>query len=150
MHLTAPNKIEQYEDTILYRMRHSCAHIMAQAVLEIFPDAKLGIGPPIEDGFYYDFDLPQGLSEDHLQKIESRMRQIIRDDFPFVRREITADEGRRLFAKQPYKLELIEGLATGAADEYGAVTEQRIPITTYQRTLLLTFAVDRTFTAPQP
>jgi threonyl-tRNA synthetase len=106
---------------------------MAQAVVEIFPEAKLGIGPPIEDGFYYDFDLPQGLSEDHLQKIESRMRQIIRDDFPFVRCEITADEGRRLFAKQPYKLELIEGLAAGAADEYGAATEQRIAITTYQQ-----------------
>ncbi len=101
-----------------YRLRHSLAHIMAQAVLEIFPDARIAIGPPIENGFYYDFDLPRPLTPDDLTAIESRMRRIIRDDYPFIYREVSAAEARRLFANQPYKLELIDGLAAGQ-DEYG-------------------------------
>jgi threonyl-tRNA synthetase len=67
----------RYEDSDLYRIRHSAAHVMAQAVLEMFPEAKYTIGPPIEDGFYYDFDLPRPLTPEDLQKIEKRMRQII-------------------------------------------------------------------------
>ena len=68
---------ERYEDSNLYRIRHSTAHIMAQAVLEMFPDGKITIGPPIENGFYYDFDLPRNLTPEDLEKIEKRMRQII-------------------------------------------------------------------------
>ncbi|HMQ32861.1 MAG TPA: threonine--tRNA ligase [Chloroflexaceae bacterium] len=105
-----------------YRIRHSLAHVMAQAVLELFPDGKIAIGPPIENGFYYDFDLPRPLTPDDLGEVEARMRRIIAGDHPFVYREVSADEARRLFQGQPYKLELIEGLARGA-DEYGEAQE---------------------------
>lgn len=101
-----------------YHLRHSLAHVMAQAVLELFPDARIAIGPPIDNGFYYDFDLPRSLTPDDLSEIETRMRRIISEDHPFIYREVSADEARALFANQPYKLELIEGLATGQ-DEYG-------------------------------
>ncbi len=101
-----------------YRIRHSLAHVMAQAVLEIFPEGKIAIGPPIENGFYYDFDLPRPLTPDDLVEIEARMRRIIAGDHPFIYRQVTADEARALFRDQPYKLELIEGLARGA-DENG-------------------------------
>ncbi|GAB4207407.1 MAG: threonine--tRNA ligase [Roseiflexaceae bacterium] len=101
-----------------YRLRHSAAHVMAQAVLEVFPDARIAIGPPIENGFYYDFDLPRALLPEDLSEIERRMRKIIGGNFPFVRREVSAEEARGLFKDQPYKLELIDGLARGA-DEYG-------------------------------
>ena len=94
----------------LYRMRHSAAHIMAEAVLELFPGAKFAIGPPIEHGFYYDFDLPRALSPEDLGVIEERMRGTIAADHPFVHRDVDKEEARRLFADQPYKLELIEGI----------------------------------------
>ncbi|MGD0807818.1 MAG: threonine--tRNA ligase [Anaerolineales bacterium] len=113
-------KTEKYSETPLYRLRHSASHVMAQAVMEMFPgQAKITIGPPIEDGFYYDFDLPRSLTPEDLAKIESRMREIIRGDHPFVRRELSAAEAKQLFADQPYKLELIEGLEHGATDEDG-------------------------------
>ena len=92
----------------LERLRHSTSHVMAEAVLDMFPQAKLAIGPPIEDGFYYDFDLPRPLTPDDLQEIERRMREIIEGDYPFIRREISRQEAREQFADQPYKLELIE------------------------------------------
>jgi threonyl-tRNA synthetase len=104
-----------------YRLRHSAAHVMAEAVLELFPDGKLAIGPPIEDGFYYDFDLPRPLTPDDLQEVEAHMRRIIKSDYPFVYRVVSAGEARALFKDQPYKLELIEGLAKGQ-DEYGEVS----------------------------
>lgn len=111
---------EKYEESELYRIRHSMAHVMAQAVMEMFPgQAKIAIGPPIEDGFYYDFDLPRPLSAEDFPAIEKRMRQIINGKFPFVRREVSADEARQHFKDQPYKLELIDGLDKGGADEYG-------------------------------
>src|SRR5436853_7060587 len=93
-----------------YRLRHSAAHVMAQAGLEMFPEGKIAIGPPIADGFYYDFDLPRSLSQDDLAHIEARMREIIRADYPFVRRWVSRDEARDLFRDQPYKLELIDGI----------------------------------------
>ncbi|MBV9791095.1 MAG: threonine--tRNA ligase, partial [Chloroflexi bacterium] len=102
----------------LYRLRHSTAHVMAQAVLEIFPEGKIAIGPPVENGFYYDFDLPRTLSPDDLADIEKRMRRIVQGKHTFAGREVSADEARELFKEQPYKLELIEGLQKGA-DEYG-------------------------------
>ena len=97
----------------LFRIRHSAAHIMAEAVLELFPDAKLAIGPPIEDGFYYDFDLPRALTQEDLPKIEEGMKRIMDEDHPFEKRVITRDQARKLFKEQPYKLELIEGLEEG-------------------------------------
>src|SRR5689334_21379200 len=101
-----------------YRLRHSAAHVMAEAVLQEFPEGKIAIGPPIEDGFYYDFDLPRPLTPEDLVAIEARMRAIIKGDYPFEYREVGAEAARRLFAEQPYKLELIDGLAAGL-DEYG-------------------------------
>ncbi len=89
-------------------MRHSAAHVMAEAVLSIFPDAKFGIGPAIEDGFYYDFDLSRSLTPDDLPIIEKKMSEIIAADLPFIRKEVTKEAARRLFASQPYKLELID------------------------------------------
>ena len=94
----------------LYRLRHSAAHIMAQAVLEIFPDAKLAIGPPIADGFYYDFDLPRSLNDADLAEIEKRMKKIVKSNRPFEKSAMSKEEGRAFFADQPYKLELIEGI----------------------------------------
>ncbi|HEY82040.1 MAG TPA: threonine--tRNA ligase [Dehalococcoidia bacterium] len=91
-------------------MRHSASHVMAEAVQSIFPEAKFGIGPPIEDGFYYDFDLPRPLTPDDLPDIEDKMREIIKANQPFIRREVTKEEARKLFSAQPYKLELIEEL----------------------------------------
>ena len=78
----AEKKQERYQDTLLYRIRHSTAHVMAQAVLEKFPGGKIAIGPAIEDGFYYDFDLPRPLTPDDLAAIEKRMREIIGGDTP--------------------------------------------------------------------
>jgi threonyl-tRNA synthetase len=125
--------MNRYEDSQLYRIRHSAAHVMAQAMLEKFPDAKIAIGPPIEDGFYYDFDLPRPLTEEDLQEIEQRMREIIREGHEFVRKEVSADEARRIFHDQPYKLELIDGLEKGGADEYGEKTSDPVVISTYQQ-----------------
>jgi threonyl-tRNA synthetase len=104
---------------------------LAQAVLELFPDAKLGIGPPIEDGFYYDFDLPRTLTPDDLETIEARMREIIAEGHPFEVRPIDEDEAREFFASQPYKLELIDGLTSDPAD--GASENGSDGITTFRQ-----------------
>ncbi len=123
---------ERYEDSQLYRIRHSAAHIMAQAVLELFPDGHIAIGPPIEDGFYYDFMLPRALTDDDLAKIEARMREIIKGNYKFERREVSAADAKKLFADQPYKVELIEGLEKGGTDEYGNQTSEPPVISTYK------------------
>ncbi len=123
---------ERYEDSELYRIRHSAAHVMAQAVLEMFSgQARIAIGPPIENGFYYDFELPRPLTPEDLERIEARMREILSRDYAFQRRELSADEARRLFADQPFKLELIDGLERGGTDEYGEATEEKPVISTY-------------------
>ncbi|MGZ4108290.1 MAG: threonine--tRNA ligase [Actinomycetota bacterium] len=103
----------------LHVIRHSTAHVMAQAVCDLFPGAKYAIGPAIEDGFYYDFDLPEPLSTDDLPKIESRMTEIVQLDQPFVREELSRAEALERFADQPYKREIIESLdaAEGATGE---------------------------------
>jgi threonyl-tRNA synthetase len=123
----------RYEDSELYRIRHSTAHVMAQAVKEMFPEgeAKIAIGPPIENGFYYDFDLPRTLTPEDLEAIEKRMRQIIAGKHPYEKRVVSADEARRMFADQPYKLELIEGLEQGGFDEYGNPLEEKPEISVY-------------------
>ncbi len=89
-------------------IRHSAAHVMAEAVQALFPGVKFGIGPATEDGFYYDFDLPRPLTPDDLKVIEEKMRESIAADHPFLRQEISKEEARKLFSSQPYKLELIE------------------------------------------
>ena len=94
----------------LYRIRHSFAHVMAEAVLELFPEAKLAIGPPIADGFYYDFDLPRSLTPEDLEQIETRMRRILDGDHAFARSVIGRAAARERFAEQPYKLELVDDL----------------------------------------
>ncbi|MEO8095801.1 MAG: threonine--tRNA ligase, partial [Pseudolysinimonas sp.] len=96
-------------------LRHSAAHVTAQAVQSINPDAKLGIGPPVTDGFYYDFDVAEAFVPEDLKAIEKAMDRIIRQGQRFQRRVVTEDEARAEFANEPYKLELI-GLK-GAADE---------------------------------
>lgn len=95
---------------LLYRQRHSAAHIMAEAVLHIFPDAKYAIGPAIENGFYYDFDLPRPLTPDDLEVIDKLMRESIAEDKPFVRSAMPKEQARRFFANQQYKLELIDSI----------------------------------------
>src|SRR5688500_9615582 len=122
-----------YEESQLYKIRHSPAHILAQAVLDMFPDGKISIGPPIENGFYYDFDLPRNLTLDDLEQIEKRMRQIIQGKHEFKKTVISADETKRIFADQPYKLELIEGLEKGGSDEYGNPLEAMPEISIYQQ-----------------
>jgi len=92
-------------------MRHSAAHVMAEAVQSMLPDAKFGIGPSIENGFYYDFELPRSLTPDDLSLIESKMSDIIAANVPFIAEEVTREEARALFAAQPYKLELIDEIA---------------------------------------
>src|SRR6185436_16005881 len=110
---------EKYEESQLYKIRHSAAHIMAQAVVEMFPDAKYTIGPPVENGFYYDFDLPRNLTPEDLEQIEKRMRQIVQGRHEFRKTVVSADRAKEIFADQPYKLELLEGLEKGGFDEYG-------------------------------
>jgi threonyl-tRNA synthetase len=96
-------------------LRHSTAHVLAQAVLRLWPGAHYAIGPVIEDGFYYDFELPGGahFSDDDLQRIESTMREIMAEDQPFIRHEHTIDEGLSLFVDQPFKREIIEAVGAG-------------------------------------
>jgi threonyl-tRNA synthetase len=112
-----------------YILRHSTAHVMAQAVLQLWPGARFAIGPPVEDGFYYDFELPGGahFSEEDLGRIEERMREIVAADQPFVREEHSIDEGLALFADQPYKQEIIEGVDSGEGAGQGVVTTYRNP-----------------------
>jgi threonyl-tRNA synthetase len=97
----------------LARMRHSAAHLMAEAVQELFPDVKFGIGPAIENGFYYDFDLPRPLTPDDLKEIEKRMKQHWKKNESFERRVISREEAMELFKDNPYKLELIQGFPEG-------------------------------------
>jgi threonyl-tRNA synthetase len=125
--------MERYEDSQLYRIRHSAAHVMAQAVMEMFPgEARIAIGPPIENGFYYDFELPRSLTPEDLEVIENRMREIIKANQPFVREEVSADQAKAEFADQPYKIELIEGLEKGGRDEYGNPLKEKPVISFYR------------------
>jgi threonyl-tRNA synthetase len=122
----------RYEDSQLYRIRHSAAHVMAQAVLEFYPGAKYTIGPPVENGFYYDFELPEPITADDLPKIEKRMRQIVSGGHAFEKEVLSADEARSIFQDQPYKLELIEGLEQGGFDEYGNPLDAKPEISIYK------------------
>jgi threonyl-tRNA synthetase len=103
-------------------LRHSTAHVLAQAVQDLFADARLGIGPPITDGFYYDFDVDEPFTPDDVERIESRMRKIIKEGQRFDRRVVTDAEARDELAAEPYKLELI-GLKGGSSDDDGSAVE---------------------------
>src|SRR5947209_18535444 len=94
------------EQAYLARMRHSAAHLMASAVVDIIPEAKLGIGPAIEDGFYYDFDLPRSLSDEDLRQIEAKMKEIQATNSDYQYEPITREQALEMFKDQPYKLEL--------------------------------------------
>jgi len=115
-----------YQESDLYRIRHSTAHVMAEAVLSLFPEAKLAIGPPIEDGFYYDFDL--GLDEDgkpgtftpeDMAAIEKRLKELLNQNAKFERSTKSIEAALQFFADEPYKVELIQELAAGKVDENG-------------------------------
>src|SRR5687768_13856309 len=105
----AAPEAQEKADERLKTMRHSAAHVLAEAVVQLFPDAKLGIGPAIQDGFYYDFQLPRSLVPDDLEEIEKRMRELVKQNAPFERRELTAAEAIAVFEElaQPFKVELI-------------------------------------------
>ncbi len=107
--------------TELEKLRHSCAHLLAAAVVSLWPEAKPTIGPPIENGFYYDFDLPKPISQDDLKKIEKKMREIVKDWKEFKREELSYSQAKELFKNNPYKLELIEELKA-----------EKAPITIYR------------------
>jgi threonyl-tRNA synthetase len=123
---------QKYEETQLYRIRHSAAHVMAQAVLEFYPDTKYTIGPPVENGFYYDFEFSTPITAEDLEKIEKRMRQIVTGAHKFEKKVVSADQARQVFAGQPYKLELIDGLEKGGLDEYGNPLNEKPEISLYQ------------------
>ena len=108
--MVAKEERQADKEAMLEVMRHSASHIMAEAVQAIFPEAKFGIGPAVENGFYYDFDLPRSLAPDDLPLIEAKMKEIIAANLPFVREEVTREEAQKLFAAQPYKLELIDDI----------------------------------------
>ena len=100
-------------ETDLDKLRHSTAHVMAEAVLELFPDAQIAIGPSIENGFYYDFELPRALTQEDLDVITENMKAIMKEGKPFVRKEVSRDEARAFFADQKYKLELLDAIPEG-------------------------------------
>ena len=115
-----------YIESDLYRIRHSAAHVLAEAVLQSYPEAKLAIGPPIEDGFYYDFDLgqdengkPRTFSPEDLEKIEADMKKLLKSNAKFEQSSMSIAEAQTFFVDSPYKLELIEELAAGKVDENG-------------------------------
>ncbi|HOP81532.1 MAG TPA: threonine--tRNA ligase, partial [Armatimonadota bacterium] len=101
-------------------IRHSTAHVMAHAVQNIWPEVKIGIGPAIEDGFYYDFEKSEPFTPEDLERIEDEMTRIIKADKPFTRREVSREEAEQIFKDQPYKLELIRELP----DETSTVYEE--------------------------
>lgn len=98
------------KDESLDKIRHSASHVMAEVIQSMFPEAKFAIGPTIENGFYYDFDLPRPLTPDDLPVIEAKMKEIVAANAPFSRQDMTKAEARKLFASQPYKLELIDDI----------------------------------------
>jgi len=122
----------KYEESHLYRLRHSASHVMAQAVLEKLPEGKIAIGPPIESGFYYDFDLPRPLTPEDLEEIETRMREIIAEGHDFVYQEVDEKEALQVFADQPYKLELIDGILSAGTDEYCEPLEEAPRLSIYE------------------
>jgi len=117
--------VQAAEDDGLHVLRHSAAHVMAQAVCDLWPGTRYAIGPPVQDGFYYDLELPGAVSESDLERIEARMREIVQADQPFVREELSRAEALERFADQPYKREIVETLEEGEVAGGDAVTVYR-------------------------
>ena len=113
----------------LYKVRHSLAHVMAEAVLDSFPEAKPTIGPPIDTGFYYDFAVEKPFTPEDLEKIQARMKEILAKNVGFARREVSEAEARALFKDNPFKLELIDGLTRGE-DDMGEKADDALPVIT--------------------
>ncbi|MDT0262458.1 threonine--tRNA ligase [Jatrophihabitans lederbergiae] len=127
-------------DDQLKRIRHSSAHVLAQAVRERFgPEGHvaLAIGPPTARGFYYDFSLPRPVVEGDLKWLEKRMKKILRGNHDFVQRDVSEDEARSLFADQPFKLEIIDGIVHGGVDAHGEPFEGEPVLGTYQQDTFL-------------
>ncbi|MEA3376193.1 MAG: threonine--tRNA ligase [Chloroflexota bacterium] len=120
------------ENGHLHRIRHSASHVMAQAVLEKFPEGKFAIGPAIDTGFYYDFDLPRPLTPEDLEEIEKRMREIISEEHDFVRKEVDEEKAREIFEDQPYKQELIDDIVSGGVDEHGEPVQGQVELSIYR------------------
>ena len=98
------------------RIRHSAAHVMADVVTQMFPEAKLGIGPPTDEGFYYDFMVEEAFSEQDLSRIEKRMRRVVQQNHAFEYHEYPRDEAERMNAAEPLKMEIIEEIPRGRED----------------------------------
>jgi threonyl-tRNA synthetase len=126
-----PQSDEEYRRSPLYAKRHSVAHLLAKAVLERFEGAVLGVGPPIRDGFYYDFELPRSVTPEDLEALEARVRELIGAGVAFEREDIDVEEARRRFSQQPLKLELIEDIVAGGVDENGEVTGDAVGLSVY-------------------
>jgi threonyl-tRNA synthetase len=112
-------------------LRHSAAHVMAQAVTALFPDAKFAIGPPVQDGFYYDFDVERPFTPEDVERIEAKMREIVAANQRFHRRVVSREEAEALFRDQPYKLEIIERAAAGTVEGEETVDAAGPEITVY-------------------
>jgi threonyl-tRNA synthetase len=127
-HVPGPGRVEivaQTDELGREIVRHSTAHIMAQAVLNLYPGARYAIGPPIEDGFYYDFDVDSPFTPDDVARIESEMQRIVKANQRFERAEVSREEALELFPDQPFKREIIDGVAEGAdaLEQQGATGE---------------------------
>jgi threonyl-tRNA synthetase len=118
----------------LYALRHSTAHVMAGAVLELFPGAKFGFGPPVQDGFYYDFDLPRPLTPDDLVKIETKMRDVVKQDAPFEHREMSVKDAIKFFGDrdQSYKVEQIQKLGGADTEDDAKAAGTATSVSVYQ------------------
>ncbi len=109
-HGTPEHAVDNPAADLRHRMRHSAAHVMADAVLQLFPEAKVGIGPPTADGFYYDFEVDRPFTPEDLERIEALMRDTIKSDTAFLREELSRESAKSMFADQPYKQEIIDDL----------------------------------------
>jgi len=113
----------------LSTMRHSAAHVLAAAVLRLYPKTKLGIGPAIENGFYYDFEFEKPLSKEDLPKIEKEMAKVVKSNFPFIKKTASLVEAKKLFKNQPYKQKLIKDLESrGGAKLFLSIKAVILPI----------------------
>ncbi len=123
---------DNYTESDLYKIRHSAAHVMAEAVRDLFPEAKLAIGPPIEDGFYYDFDLgkddngkPRTFSDDDLANIDKRLKQLLKKNAPFKQSSMKVSDALEFFKDEPYKVELIQDLVENEGVEEVGIYQHR-------------------------
>jgi len=118
-HGTPEHAVDDPIESLRHRMRHSAAHVMADAVVQLFPEAKVAIGPPTADGFYYDFEVERPFTPEDLERIESLMLDTIKSNAPFVREELSRDSAQSMFSAQPFKKEIIDDLPPSEATDDG-------------------------------